>query len=401
MAGESGWGALGEMLGGSGHATYEKAYNEGRYRSAQTEDALMQARINQAKAVDQELSTKQKTELLANPANLMNPDPNTLANLLVGGLGSDYNQASTGMKTQQGIRLTDQVANVGTPAEQRLRDLQALEGKPSADLVNVGANDYVNLADDLQVPDVLPSAEAEIAAKAANEGSTPAIKNFEYGNALPPEQRAGFTPYVRNDVVVQAGGVPVNTGFGGKAPAAAVVDPNTVARNAGTVAQGKAEGSARGAQVAALPGKEEKVATFLADIDAFLADPGFTEVYGKSGSAYELAGRLAPASYQQAKGRLNTLDAQTFGLAIEQMKGLGALSNAEGQKVQAAYTRATNPLIDEDDARVAWEEVKNRLDRAQQKASGLKQSAILPPAATSGEDFSALSDEQLLQMLNQ
>lgn len=406
----SGWDALGEMIGGAGHATYEKAYNEGRYRSAQTEDALTQARVNQAKAVEAELKNKQHTELLAKPDALMNPDAATLAQLLVGDLGANYAQASTGMKTQQGIRFADQVANTGTSAEQRLRTLQAIEGKPSADVQAVGANDFVNLADELQVPAILDSAQKELTAGGAT-GGTPAIKNYNFANTLPPEQRRQFEPFVRNDAIITAGGVPTNAGFGGRGPApTAIVAPDTVATNVATNAQAKAEGTQLGNQVAAAGGKMEKIDTFMTGIDEFLADPGFDSVYGKSGSANEIAGRLAPAGFQQAKARLNTLDAQTFGLAIEQMKGLGALSNAEGQKVQAAFTRATNPLMDEDDARVAWEEVKNRMTRAKEKAAQLQTRAILPqngapPAGaalppTGGEDLSTLSDEELMRIAN-
>lgn len=370
----SGWEALGETLGGAGHATYEKAYNEGRFRSAQTEDALTQARINQAKAIDQELQTKQKTEILANPDALMNPNGATLAQLLVGDLGANYQAASTGMQTQQGIRFRDQVANTGTSAEQRLRSLQAIEGKPSADVVAVGANDYVNLADELQVPEILDSAQAKI--DAGGEG-TPAMKNFNFANTLPPDQRRQFEPFVRNDVMVTPGGVPTNTGFGGRGAPAPVVDPGTVATNIGNNAQAKAEGTQLGNQVAAAPGKIDKAEGLLTNIDALLNDAAFDTVYG-------LSNVLDPRNYipgtdaSRATGLLKTIDAQTFGLAIEQMKGLGALSNAEGLKVQQAFTEATNPNLDEVDARAAWQKVKTRLEKAVVKARTLQQSAILP-----------------------
>lgn len=396
----AGWEDLGQMLGGAGHATYEKAYNEGRFRSAQTEDALTQARINQAKAVDQELTTKQKTELLANPASLKNPNEQTLAQLLVGDLGANYQAASSGMGTQQNIRFKDQVANVDTSNEQRLRDLQAIEGKPSADIQQVGPNDSVNLSDDLQVPTILPSAKYKV--DQAAEGQTPQMKNFLFGETLPAERRANFQPYVRNDVITDAGGgVKVNTGFGGRGGAAPVVAPSTVATNTAVGAQAKAEGTALGGQTAAAPGKIDKAETLLSNVDALLKDPGFDSLYGKSGAALDVLGPMAPADYRQAKGRLGTIDAETFGLAIEQMKGLGALSNAEGQKVQAAFTRATNPQLDEDDARVAWGELQIRLNKAVDKARALAKNAILPqPGAGDNSDLAGMTDEELQRIAN-
>lgn len=377
----AGWEDLGSMLGGAGTATYEKAFQEGRFRSAQTEEALQTARVKQQEAIQREGKQKALTELRANPTGLNNPDDAMMALILAAEAGEGYKQLSGGMAEQQGIRFRDRVADTTTPAESRLRTLQAIEGKPSADVQAVGANDYVNLSDELQVPQILDSVSKELA-----QGGKPtsAITNYRFGETLPPADRARFEPYVRSDNIVTAGGVPVNAGFGGRGAPTAVVAPDQVATNNATNAQAKAEGTARGQQIAAAPGKIDKVDAFLTDVQGFLDDPGFNDVYGKTGSAYEIAGRLAPAQYQQARGRLNTLDAQTFGLAIEQMKGLGALSNAEGQKVQAAFTRATNPLIDEDDARVAWEEVVNRMNRAKTKAATLQESAILPQPGPAG-----------------
>jgi hypothetical protein len=402
----AGWEDLGAALGGSGGATYEKAFQEGRYRSAQTEEALQTARVKQAESLQREAANKATTELMANPKGLSNPDDAMMALIMAAQAGDQYKNLSSGMGEQQNIRFRDRVANPETPAETRLRTLQAIEGKPSADVVAVGANDFVNLADELQVPTILDSAAKELAAT-GGPNATPALKNFRAAQQMTPQERAMFEPYVRSDTIINAGGVPTNAGFGGRGTPAPIVAPTTAATNAAQIAQGKAEGTAKGQQIAAIPGKEDKIDAFMQGIDGFLADPGFPDVYGKSGSAYELAGRLAPAQYQRAKGRLTTLDAQTFGLAIEQMKGLGALSNAEGQKVQAAYTRATNPLIDEDDARVAWEEVRNRLNRAREKSRAMKQTAILPqdggaaaPAAADNTDLSTMSDEELQRIAN-
>jgi hypothetical protein len=50
------------------------------------------------------------------------------------------------------------------------------------------------------------------------------------------------------------------------------------------------------------------------------------------------------------------------------MRGLGQLSDAEGKKITAAYTRATNPKQSEIDAKKAWKEVLKYLDLAEMRA---------------------------------
>lgn len=397
----AGWEDLGQMLGGAGGATYQRAYDEGRFRSAQTEEALQTARVKQAESIERERKNKITTEVLANPTGLFNPTEALAAQLLGAGLGEQYQQLSGGLQKQQDIRFRDRVANTDTNAEGRLRALQAIEGKPSADVQAVGANDFVNLADDLQVPQILDSANKEL-----QQGGkpTPAMINYRFGETLTPEQRRNFQPYVRSDTIVTPGGVPTNAGFGGRGTPTAVVDPTTVAATTAANAAAKAEGTARGGQIAAAPGKIDKAETLLANVDQLLQDPAFDTVYG-------LSNVLDPRNYipgtdaARASGLLKTIDAETFGLAIEQMKGLGALSNAEGQKVQQAFTEATNPNLDEVDARAAWAKVQTRMKKAVEKARQLQQTSVLPqpgaaPAEAAVEDLSTLSDEELQRIAN-
>lgn len=154
-------------------------------------------------------------------------------------------------------------------------------------------------------------------------------------------------------------------------------------------ASGQATGGAQGEAAAGLPDALADINKMKLDIANFVSHPGFATVYGKSRPLALIPGTDAA----NAEGRRRTLDAQAFGITIQKMRGLGALSNAEGQRVTDAFTHATNPSISEEEARAAWGEVNYYLDlaerRAQQKAGQQPQGAAPMP------DFSKMSDEEL------
>lgn len=156
-------------------------------------------------------------------------------------------------------------------------------------------------------------------------------------------------------------------------------------------ASGTATGGAQGAAAAGLPDALADIDKMRRDIRGFVDHPGFSTVYGKS-----RPGVFVPASQAAgAEARRRTLDAQAFSVTIQKMRGLGALSNAEGQRVTDAFTHATNPSISEEEAATAWNEVLYTLDlaerRAQQKAGQSQQAPT---------DLSTLTDQQLLDIIN-
>jgi hypothetical protein len=131
-------------------------------------------------------------------------------------------------------------------------------------------------------------------------------------------------------------------------------------------------------QAANLVAQADKIDKMQTEIDGLLAAPGFDMVYGKS--RYVSPGMLPGAAGANAETRRNQLEASAFGIAIQDMKGLGALSNAEGLKVTAAYTRAVDPRQSEEEARIAWGEVKTYLDIAKQRIQA-RAGAMVPPGA--------------------
>lgn len=99
-------------------------------------------------------------------------------------------------------------------------------------------------------------------------------------------------------------------------------------------------------------------------VSGFLSAPGFKTVYGITRPA-----AFIPATdAADAEARRNQLEAQSFGISIQKMRGLGQLSEAEGKKVTAAYTRAINPSQSAKAAREAWIEVNRYLNVAEKRA---------------------------------
>lgn len=176
------------------------------------------------------------------------------------------------------------------------------------------------------------------------------------------------------------------------APAAPVAGPGVVqpASSAARVASNTAEierqkviGHGAGEASIALPDALADADRLGGNIDSLLAMPGFDSVYGNIQGQPLVRGAMGVFSQDtaDAQAALKNIDAQTFGIAIQKMRGLGQLSNAEGLKVTDAFSRATNPLISSQAAREAWGEVKTYLDAAKGRAVRKTQMSAAPGGA--------------------
>jgi hypothetical protein len=211
-----------------------------------------------------------------------------------------------------------------------------------------------------------------------------AVRVAEYYAGLPAEgdgvTRPIFNEANRAPTVREIGGVQTQLGPGASTQPLGSLAAEADARRvlAEAQASGAATGGAQGAAAAGLPDALADINKMRRDIQAFTSHPGFSTVYGKTRPFAFIPGSEAAG----AEGRRRTLDAQAFSITIQKMRGLGALSNAEGQRVTDAFTHATNPAISEEEAMGAWGEVNYYLDlaeqRAQQKAGGAQ------PANTGG-----------------
>jgi len=105
-------------------------------------------------------------------------------------------------------------------------------------------------------------------------------------------------------------------------------------------------------------------------ITDLMSAPGFSSIYGArvgSNAAQKVVG-LIDQDAADAQAKRDQLGSEAFLVSIQKMRGQGSLSDAEGKKVGAAYTRATDPKISPSEARQAWKEVQGYLDLAEERA---------------------------------
>lgn len=163
----SGWDNLGAVMGGelADNGGDSEAYLTGRYRTAQTEGALANARLNMLKATSE--AKKQAARAGVEAALVANGATPTaaheMATIMQGELGSDYRDVQAGRATQQEMGFRDVVANGATDNATRQRNLAAISGKPFSPLEAVGSGTYTDITAVNPTVMSTPLGQAEIA----------------------------------------------------------------------------------------------------------------------------------------------------------------------------------------------------------------------------------------------
>lgn len=371
----AGFEALGDVLAGG--IDREGAFQQGRYRSAQTEQAISTARKNQAEALKAERINSIADAWRANAPDLMNPNNQTLADVVLGGMGSDFSAAQTGRGNAQETNLRGRIADPGTDAatEQRLRS--AVGDSPFNPIDAVGTRGAFS---DARAPDL--GVQKPLGEDMFPTDPTNAIQNYEYALKLPPAQRGEFSPYVRNDQIVRTDAPSVARPVTG-GPDKPVVPIDKAASDAAALAAAKTTAVTQSKLMNALPGVKESLTEMRDSIKGLLKEPGFATIYGASGQ-FDPHQLIAGTDYSNAKIARDKIDAQSFGIAVQKMRGLGQLSNAEGLKVQQAFTTAIQPGLSDEAAELAWNELLVRLDRLERVAeteAGVAPSGNTPAGA--------------------
>lgn len=197
------------------------------------------------------------------------------------------------------------------------------------------------------------------------------VQEYKYYQSLTPAQREEYLRVKRSQQFLNLG-----DRFGAPSP----TDPTKVTPVAPINLKPGDRPDVKAAQTAATEGAKalvegqsslggalDDINKMRTNIKGLMEDPGFDTIYGASG-------RFDPRNYMpgtdaaNAAARRTQLESQSFGITIQKMRGLGQLSDAEGKKVTAAYTRATNPNLGDKAAREAWNEVLGYLDLAEQRA---------------------------------
>lgn len=125
----TGWEALGDVLGGG--IDKAGAYETGRYRSAQTENAIANARKTQLESS----ALEEKARARANVTDSMikaghsAEQATLLADLAVGEMGSDYAAGMEGQLRQQEFNFRNTVGDKSAPREDQFAAAQGIQGK--------------------------------------------------------------------------------------------------------------------------------------------------------------------------------------------------------------------------------------------------------------------------------
>lgn len=165
-----------------------------------------------------------------------------------------------------------------------------------------------------------------------------------------------------------------------------VVPTSQVASNTAAIASAKARGTAQGEKAAALPSVVNTFSKFGSDVDNLLTQPGFDSIYGhlQGTGVGQTATQLLSQDASNASAARDTLKSEAFTVAIQKMRGLGQLSNMEGQKVESALSRMFQPRVSPAEARTAAAELKlslANLERtARQEAGDASVDALLGSA---------------------
>lgn len=358
----SGWAQLGDALGGDSELEYEKGLNLG----ANTENALSQASERRAKAKAQSESEEAFVALGL-------PRAQAHAMSTAQQAGGSFKDVGDIMAAEQARGFRDDAAGV--------TGLDFATGNRRAMGFAAGPVDrYQKLGNG--VDDRFDEAGVQPLPGGAHEGggNAAAIQILEAygmldenGKVKPGMEEKAFDLMRSTERNVDFGGVPgVATAnpFHQGPKAAPVSDPTTVGGNAGEIKRQQEVGSAAGVAQAALPDQLADISKLRDSVNGLLGSKGFSGVYGnfQGQPGVRTVMGLVDSDIQDSQIRLKNIDAQTFGVAVQKMRGLGQLSNAEGTKVTDAYTRAVDPRISDTEARIAWNEVLDGLDLAEARA---------------------------------
>lgn len=219
-----------------------------------------------------------------------------------------------------------------------------------------------------------------------NVADTPSnIREWQAYQQMPPEQRAEYIRMKRANPYLDTG-----TEFTQPNPVDPTAQPRIIPKNLAEAEKQKEVGTAAGKAEAAAP-SDVTAAQNAADIlTSIRNDPALEKSTGMSSimnSVWGTEGYGFEQKVQQAKSG-------AFLTAIQQLRGLGALSNAEGQTATAAVTRM-NTALRKEDFLAALNDYEKVVNQGLQAAQGRIQSRNVPIAPAGGAQVSPQAIEAL------
>lgn len=167
------------------------------------------------------------------------------------------------------------------------------------------------------------------------------VREYEYFNRLSPEQKTQYLTMKRAEKYLDMG-----PSFVRPNPMDPTAQPlATINKNLADAEAQKELGTALGKQAASAPGDIDSAETALELVDSLRTDPN----RAAGTSIVSPVGNVIPKTPGYAyQKKVDQAKAGAFMTAIQQLRGMGALSNSEGQTGTAAVTRMDTATNDAD-----------------------------------------------------
>lgn len=363
-------------------------YAKGLQYGAATQNALAQARERVAKNLARENLDKSLTALV--------PDANQRRGY-VALIQSDVDpgQLANAQLRQNELTTRQGILNPEMTDDQRQLSLLSLASGPVKPFEAAGEGLVQNILHPSQGTKVTSLGDALIDQRTQSA-------RLDEEKRLHPERFQTANPFV-----VTPGGVFTKTppATPGAAPSLSKTvgpdgKPIDYAKGVGEVAGARAgaakEAALRAASRVALPGRINDLAQFNTNLDNFLKAPGFNSIYGNLAGTElgQTATSLISQDAANAMAARDTLKSQGFTVAIQKMRGLGQLSNAEGLKVEAAMSRLFNPKISPEDAQLAAAELKAALANLENTARTEAGDAAVDAITNQAQSFASEAEAE-------
>lgn len=376
----SGFTDLGSLLAGGAEPVRQDAFFKGQLQranvehlSAQTQDALAQAKVSQMKAKQAQTESDAIDNLadaLLKVGSAKTPEEAQSAATIIKSGKANFPQYEEGMGHVQNQNFRSTLGDPNAPQAQRLGASSAIEGKL-----------YTKPADK----------------------TDPSIEKYNFSKDLNPAQHADFDVYAAPPKFVTAGGVPYQAPRGGK-PATAVVSPEETARNAAGVTGAKTEAAGMAKRTLDLPAAKMRLANVDSKFDRMISvadkldkDEGLWKAVGLGKPLASIPGTEGA----RVRALLNTLRSQAGFAVLQDLRdssktggAVGNVSDYEQKLLQSNITALDDNLAPEDlreqlkglieYARGAKDRVHGAFSETYPELSGIKPGSAAPASAPAG-----------------
>jgi hypothetical protein len=346
----NGFEQLGTVLAGG--IDREGAFQQGRYRSAQTEQALAQAAKSQADAKHAERLNNLADILLSAPPDSRNLSDQNKIDLAIGGYGGQYSSAGEAALKGQELTLRERMANPGTTAEELQRLRAATGSTPFNTLDAVGPRGAFSDASHPELGIQKPLGETMFPVDPSN-----AKKMYDEYVRLGGEGGAKtFSRFAVPDNIVNAGGVPTARNRITN-DTTQVVPTDVAATNAGALAGAKTTAQGMAKRTLDIPAAKARLATTetkLDNLQSAVEKLSGNEALWKAVGVGKAISLIPGTQGAYLRAQINTIKSKVASAVLQDMRdnsktggALGNVSNADIQFLKENMAALDNNLSPE------------------------------------------------------